>query len=160
MLFRSHAKILRSPHAHARIRRIDTSRAEALAGVHAVCVGAELPTPYGVIPWTPDENALAVGKVRFVGDGVAAVAAISEEVAAAACKLIEVDYELLPALTTPEAALAQSEVKIHEGNKHGNVTKHVQLAFGDVDAALAEAELLIEGHYQFHGSTHAPLEPH
>jgi 4-hydroxybenzoyl-CoA reductase alpha subunit len=155
-----HAKILRSPHAHARILRIDTSRAEALQGVHAVCVGSEMPTTYGVIPWTPDEHALAVGKVRFVGDGVAAVAAVSEEVATAACKLIEVDYELLPALTTPEAALASKDVLVHEGNKHGNVTKHVQLAFGDVDAAIAGAELVIEGHYQFHGSTHAPLEPH
>ncbi len=155
-----HAKILRSPYAHARIRSIDTSLAEAMEGVHAVVVGAEMPTRYGVIPWTPDEQALAADKVRYVGDAVAAVAAVSEDVAIAACKRIVVDYELLTPLTTPEAALAHPENKIHEANKHGNVTKQVQLAFGDVDAQLARADLVIEGHYQFHGSTHGALEPH
>ncbi|RKY16637.1 MAG: 4-hydroxybenzoyl-CoA reductase, partial [Planctomycetota bacterium] len=74
-----HGKILRSPHAHATIRSIDTSRAEALPGVHAVLVGSELPLTYGVIPWTPDETALAIDRVRFVGDEVAAVAAIDED---------------------------------------------------------------------------------
>ena len=155
-----HAKILRSPHAHARIRSIDTTRAEMLAGVHAVVVGADMPARYGIIPWTQDEQALAVDKVRYVGDAVAAVAAISEDVALAACRLIEVVYEVLPALTTPEAALAHPENRIHEANRHGNVTKSVQLAFGDVDADLQSAELVIEGHYGFHGSSHAMLEPH
>jgi 4-hydroxybenzoyl-CoA reductase subunit alpha len=155
-----HAKILRSPHAHARIRSIDTSAAEGMEGVHAVVVGAEMPTRYGVIPWTPDEQALAADKVRYVGDAVAAVAAVSEEIAAAACKRIVVDYELLEPLTTPQAALANPQNKIHEANKHGNITKQVQLAFGDVDAQLASADLVIEGHYKFHGSTHGALEPH
>ncbi len=155
-----HCKLLRSPHPHARIVAIDTSRAEAMDGVHAVLVGAELPIPYGVIPWTPDEHALALHKVRFVGDPVAAVAAESEDLANEACRRIAVTYELLPALTDPEQALARSDVKIHEDNKHGNITKRVQLAFGDVDGALAAAELVIEGHYRFHGSTHAPIEPH
>jgi 4-hydroxybenzoyl-CoA reductase subunit alpha len=155
-----HAKILRSPHAHARILRIDTSAAEAMDGVHAVVLGAEMPTPYGIIPWTPDECALAVGKVRYVGDAVAAVAAVSEEVATAACKRIVVQYEVLPALVTPAAALAHPENKIHEGNKHGNVSKHVKLEFGDVDGLLQNAALVVEGEYAFHGSTHAALEPH
>ncbi len=155
-----HAKILRSPHAHARIRSIDTSAAEGMEGVHAVVVGAEMPTRYGVIPWTPDEQALAADKVRYVGDAVAAVAAVSEDVAIAACKRIVVDYEVLTPLTTPEAALANPQNKIHEANKHGNITKQVQLAFGDVDAALSAADLVIEGHYEFHGSTHGALEPH
>ncbi len=157
MLF---ARILRSPHAHARIVSIDTSAAEAMEGVHAVVVGEEMPTRYGVIPWTPDEQALATDKVRYVGDAVAAVAAISEDVAIAACKRIVVQYEVLEALTSPEAALANPQNKIHEANKHGNITKQVQLAFGDVDAQLAVADLVIEGHYQYHGSTHAALEPH
>lgn len=155
-----HAKILRSPHAHARIVSIDTSGAEGLDGVHAVLVGDELPTPYGIIPWTPDENALCVGKVRYIGDAVAAVAAVSEEVANEACRRIRVVYAPLPALTTPAAALARPDVKIHEANKNGNISKQVQLAFGDVDTALAGAHLVIEGDYQFHGSTHAPLETH
>ncbi len=155
-----HAKILRSPHAHARILSIDTSAAEALEGVYAVVVGEEMPTRYGVIPWTPDEQALAADKVRYVGDAVAAVAAISEDVALAACKRIVVAYEVLEPLTTPEAALANPQNKIHESNKHGNITKQVQLAFGDVDGQLAAADLVIEGHYEFHGSTHGALEPH
>src|SRR5688500_7218473 len=69
-----HAKTLRSPHAHALIRSIDASRALALPGVHAVITGRDMPIPYGVIPWTPDEHALALEKVRFIGDEVAAVA--------------------------------------------------------------------------------------
>ena len=73
MLF---GRILRSPHAHAKIVSSDTSRAEAMPGVHAVITGADLPIKYGVIPWTPDETALATDKVRFIGDEVAAVAAI------------------------------------------------------------------------------------
>lgn len=155
-----YAKILRSPHAHARILSIDVDRAEALEGVHAVVVGREMPVRYGVIPWTQDEYALAVDKVRYVGDAVAAVAAISEEVAQAALKLIEVRYELLPALVDPREALARKDVLIHEDNKHGNITKHVKLAFGDVDAALQQSDLVIEGDYQYHGATHAPIEPH
>ena len=152
-----HARILRSPHAHARILSIDTTAAEMLEGVHAVVLGAEMPTRYGVIPWTPDEQALAADKVRYVGD---AVAATSEDIAAEACKRIVVQYELLPPLVTPKDALEHPENKIHEANKHGNITKNVQLAFGDVDGEFARADLVIEGHYQFHGSTHAPLEPH
>lgn len=156
MLF---AKILRSPHAHAKIVRIDISRALMLDGVHDVVLGEEMPLTYGVIPWTPDEQALCTDKVRYVGDAVAAVAAITEEIAAAACALIDVQYELLEPLVTPTQAL-NSAVKIHEKNKTGNITKHVHLAFGDVQAAMDTADLLIEGDYQFHGSTHAPLEPH
>lgn len=155
-----HAKILRSPHAHARILAIDTAEAEMMEGVHAVVLGAEMPTRYGVIPWTPDEQALAVDKVRYVGDAVAAVAATSEDIAAEACKRIRVTYEVLPALTTPQAALDTPQNKIHEGNKHGNITKSVQLAFGDVDGQLAAADLVVEADYGYHGSTHGALEPH
>lgn len=158
-----HAKILRSPHAHARIRGIDTRRALALPGVHAVLTGASMPIKYGVIPWTPDENALAVDRVRFIGDEVAAVAAVDEETAQAALKLIDVDYEVLPAILSPEEALQRSDVQIHENPEKpgkGNISKHVRLEFGNVEAGLAAADLVIEGQYRFHGSTHAPIEPH
>src|SRR5690606_13467598 len=97
------AKLLRSPHPHARIVRVDASRALALAGVRAVITGADLPVKYGIIPWTQDETALAVDKVRFVGDPVAAVAAIDEDTAIEALGLIEVEYEPLPAAFEPEA---------------------------------------------------------
>ena len=155
-----HCKLLRSPHAHARIISIDTSAAEGLDGVHAVVVGSEMPITFGVIPWTADENALALHKVRFVGDPVAAVAAVSEEVANAACRRIFVQYEVLQAVSTPEMALERPDLKIHEDNKHGNITKTVRLDFGDVPAAIASAPLVVQGHYRFHGSTHGPIEPH
>jgi 4-hydroxybenzoyl-CoA reductase subunit alpha len=158
-----HAKTLRSPHAHALIRRIDTTRARALQGVHAVITGADLPERYGVIPWTQDETALAVDKVRFIGDPVAAVAAIDEDTANAALKLIEVEYEPLHAFFDPRESLERSEPAIHAPGKpghNGNVSKLVELAFGDVDAAAREAELVLEDEYSFHGTTHAAIEPH
>ncbi|MHC4378112.1 MAG: xanthine dehydrogenase family protein molybdopterin-binding subunit, partial [Planctomycetota bacterium] len=158
-----HAKILRSPHAHARIVSIDTSKAEALPGVHGVLVGAELPIKYGVIPWTPDENVLAVDKVRFIGDEVAAVAAVDEDTANAAARLIEVEYEVLPHYFTPEEALANPSPAIHENPKRperGNLSKHVELEFGDVDGGFEQADVILENDYEFHGTTHAPIEPH
>ena len=100
-----HGKILRSPHAHAVIRNIDTRAAEALEGVVAVLTGEALPTLYGVIPWTMDEQALCTDRARFVGDEVAAVAAVDEETAQRALDLIVVDYEVLPAVMDPFTAL-------------------------------------------------------
>ncbi len=159
-----HAKILRSPHAHALIRSIDTSRALALEGVHAVITGKDMPIPYGVIPWTPDENALAVDKVRFIGDEVAAVAAVDEDTANAALKLIDVEYEPLKAFLDPWEALAAKTPQIHAEIRgkavEGNVSKHVALDFGDVERGFAEADAVVEGDYFFHGTTHTPIEPH
>jgi 4-hydroxybenzoyl-CoA reductase subunit alpha len=158
-----HGKILRSPHPHAKILSIDTSAADALPGVFATVTGNEMPTPYGIIVWTPDEQALATDRVRYVGDGVAAVAAIDEETANRALELIRVEYEVLPALLTPEEALEHPEVPIHEPKKaghNGNISKIVKLAFGDVEAGLAKADVVVEGEYFFEGTTHTPIEPH
>ena len=155
-----HAKTLRSPHAHARILSIDTSKARALEGVHAVITGADLPVKYGVIPWTPDENALALDKVRFIGDEVCAVAAVDEDTANRALKLIEVAYEPLHSYQDPFESLVRHDPKIHEESKRGNVSKHVELSFGDVEGARAEADVVCEDDYFFHGTTHAPIEPH
>ena len=159
-----HAKTLRSPHCHARIRSIDASAALALPGVVAVITGADLPTKYGVIPWTQDEHALAVDKVRFIGDEVAAVAAVDEDTANAALKLIQVDYEVLEAWLDPNESLANqltdARPAIHEGHKHGNISKHVELEFGDVDGAFERADVVLENDYVFHSSTHAAIEPH
>ena len=154
-----HAKTLRSPLPHARIKSIDVSKALALPGVHAVITGRDLPERYGVIPWTQDETALAVDKVRFVGDPVAAVAALDEDTAVRALELIAVEYEPLHAFLEPEDALRQVEPKIHEDKKN-NVSKHVLLDFGDVDAAIAGADVTVEGEFGFHSTTHAPIEPH
>ncbi|MEX1025554.1 MAG: molybdopterin cofactor-binding domain-containing protein [Planctomycetota bacterium] len=162
-----HVKFLRSPHPHAKIRGVDTSRALALPGVHAVLTGRDLPIKYGVIPWTPDENALATDKVRFIGDEVAAVAAIDEDTANAAVKLIEADYEPLAHFLDPEEALRTPEPQIHEqtaeerAKRHkGNVSKRVALDFGDTDQGLADADVVVEGDYSFHGTTHTAIEPH
>lgn len=157
-----HAKIVRSPHAHAKIRSIDASAALALPGVFAVVTGQDFKIPYGIIPWTPDENALAVDKVCHVGDGLAAVAAVDEDTANAAARAIKVEYEVLRAFYDPEEALAcrDRELTINPYSKKGNVSKHVRLDFGDVDAQLAQAELVVEGEYFFEGTTHGAIEPH
>ena len=156
-----HSKTLRSPHAHAKILSIDTSKAEALEGVYAVLVGSELPIKYGVIPWTPDENVLATDKVRFIGDEVAAVAAIDEDTAIEACELIEVEYELLETIVTAEQALVTPEPPIHDDRKkRNNISKHVELEFGDVDAQVDDADLVVENDYYFHSTTHTAIEPH
>jgi 4-hydroxybenzoyl-CoA reductase subunit alpha len=158
-----HGKILRSPHPHAKILSIDTARAEALAGVHAVVTGRDMPVTYCVIPWTRDEYPLCVDRVRYIGDGVAAVAAVDEETANRALRLIDVEYELLEPILEPERALDADAPQIHEAGKpgrNGNITKHVRLEFGDVDAALADSEVIVEDEYFFQGSTHAPIEPH
>lgn len=160
-----HAKILRSPHPHATIRSIDTSEAEALPGVFAVVTGSEMPTPYGIIVWTPDEQALATDKVRYIGDAVAAVAAVDEDTANRALDLIRVDYEILPPILDPEFALTPegAATPVHEAKKeghNGNISKIVKLEFGDVAAGLAGADVVVEGEYFFEGTTHTPIEPH
>jgi CO/xanthine dehydrogenase Mo-binding subunit len=160
-----HGKILRSPHAHARIVSVDTSAAEALDGVHAVITGRDMPVKYGIIPWTPDEYPLCVDKVNFVGDAVAAVAAVDEDTAIEALKLIDVEYEELDAWLDPvEAAEADEGPWIHEPRKdshpNGNITKVVDLEFGDVDGLMESSDVTVEGEYYFEGTTHAAIEPH
>ena len=155
-----HAKILRSPHAHARIAGIDLAPALAMDGVFAAVTGRDFPIPYGVIPWTPDENALAVDKALYVGDGVAAVAAIDEDTAIDALAAITVVYELLEPIFDPEQALAAVDNPINPHARRGNLSKHVELDFGDIEAAMAEADVVIEDDYFFEGTTHTAIEPH
>ena len=155
-----HGRIVRSPHAHARILKIDTTRALALPGVHAVITGADMPVRYGVIPWTQDEYPLAVDRALHVGDGVAAVAAIDQATAAHAAELVDVTWEVLPHVLDPAEAMAPDAPKVNDAAKQGNVTKHVELSFGDADGALASSDVVVDGDYEFPGSTHAALEPH
>jgi 4-hydroxybenzoyl-CoA reductase alpha subunit len=155
-----HGKLLRSIHAHARIRSVDASAALATPGVHAVITGKDLPEYFGIIPWTQDEQALCEEKARYVGDAIAAVAADSELIAEEALRLIRVDYEPLPAAMSIDEALAHPEYRINEKAREGNISKQVHLAFGDVDAALATSDAVVEAEYWYEGSTHAPLEPH
>jgi 4-hydroxybenzoyl-CoA reductase subunit alpha len=157
----AYGKLLRSPHAHARIVGIDTERARALPGVYAVITGHDLPrVKFGILPVSQDEEALCTEKVRMVGDAVAAVAAVDEETAEAACRLIDVTYEPLPALMSIQESLAHPEVRIHEYGDGPNVHKNVALQFGDVDAAFAASDLVREDVFFFEGNTHLPMEQH
>jgi len=155
-----HCKILRSTHAHARILKIDTEEAEAAPGVHAVITGADLPTKYGILPWTQDEHALCVDKVRYVGDAVAAVAAEDERTAREALDLINVVYEPLPTVLSVDAARDNPDVKVNERARHGNALKNVTLEFGDLEAGFERADLIVEESYYFENTTHTPIEPH
>ena len=156
----AYARLLRSPHPHARIRAIDVSRAAAQPGVLATLVGAELPIPFGILPVSQDEHTLALDRVRFVGDPVAAVCALDEEAAEEALKHIVVDYEVLPPLMSIEEALAHPESRIHDYGPRGNVHKEVSFDFGDVEEGFAEADHVREDTFFFEGNTHLPLEQH
>lgn len=152
-------KILHSPYPHARIQRIDTSRAEALEGVIAVVVGKDAPNPYGILPVGHDEHALALDKVRYVGDNVACVVAVSEAIAEKALELIHVDYELLPAYFDPEESMKAQADLIHD-NKPGNLEKDYHHVFGDPDKGFAEADHVAEARFISNEVTHAAMEPH
>jgi len=152
-------KILHSPYPHARIMRIGTSRAEALEGVVAVVTGPDAPNPFGILPVGHDEHALALDKVRYVGDNVACVAAISESIAEKALELIDVEYELLPAYFDPEDSMNAETDLIHDNKPH-NLEKDYHHVFGDPDKAFGEADCVLEARFLANEVTHAAMEPH
>ena len=152
-------KILHSPYPHARIKRIDTSRAEALEGVVAVVVGKDAPKTYGILPVGHDETALAVDKVRYVGDNVACVAAVDEPTAERALELIDVEYQVLPAYFDPEESMKAESDLIHDGKPH-NIEKDYHHVFGDPDKGFAEADQIAEARFIANEVTHAAMEPH
>jgi 4-hydroxybenzoyl-CoA reductase subunit alpha len=156
MLF---CRLLRATRPHARILSLDTSKAQALQGVQAVITSRDLPNKYGVLPVGQDEEALCSEKVRYVGDAIAAVAAIDEETAEAALDLIEVEYEELPTYMTIEESLTRPGEAVHVG-KYGNAHRAAALEFGDVEAGFAKADEIFEDTYFFQGNTHLPLEQH
>ena len=152
--------ILRSPHPHARIRSIDISAAEQLPGVHAVVhAGNVEQRPFG---YNHDNLPLKGDKVRFIGDELAAVAAIDEETARQALELIRVDYELLPAVFDPFEALDESSPPIHDElpGLAGNVAMRWDFDHGDVAAAEAEAAVIVEGRYSSPQAAPAAIETH
>ncbi|MGE0354225.1 MAG: molybdopterin cofactor-binding domain-containing protein, partial [Gemmatimonadales bacterium] len=154
------AKLLRSPHPHARILRIDTSKAAALPGVHAVITGKDVPIRFGILPVSQDEEALCLDRVRFIGDPVAAVAAVDEDTALAATHLIEVDYEPLPPIGSVEDAVDRPAPQLHDYADEGNLHKLVHLQFGDLDGAFDKADLIREDVFLYEGNTHLPMEQH
>jgi 4-hydroxybenzoyl-CoA reductase alpha subunit len=155
-----HCKLLRSPVPHARVARVDVSRARAHPGVLLVLTGADLPISYGILPVSQDEHALAIDRVRFVGDPVAAIVARDELTAFEALDLIDVEYEPLRTFATPDDSLAHPEPRIHDYGDAGNIHKIVSLQFGDVEQALAAADHVFEDTFFYQGNTHLPIEQH
>jgi 4-hydroxybenzoyl-CoA reductase alpha subunit len=155
-----YGKLLRSPHPHANIVRLDTHKATALPGVLAVITGADLLTPFSIMPVNQDEHALSPDKVRYVGDPVAAVAAVDEETAEAALHHIEVEYDVLRPIMSIDDALQYPEDRIHTYNRVGNIHRVAALEFGDVEEGFAAATYIREDTFFFQGNTHLPMEQH
>src|SRR5499427_977801 len=152
-------KILHSPYPHALIKRINTSRARLLEGVVTVVTGQDAPNKYGILPVGHDETALAVEKVRYVGDNVACVVATSERIAEEACELVDVEYEPLPAYFDPEESMKATSDLIHP-EKPNNIEKDYHHVFGDPDKGFAESDYFTENRYLANEVTHAAMEPH
>ena len=152
-----YAKILRSPHAHAVIKNIDFSKALELEGVLDVLTGKDFPIDYGIVAHSANEEVLAREKVRMWGEPVAAVCAMTEEIAEKALELIDVEYELLPVIVDArdsERMANEEGVLIHE-DKPGNIAHQGKQQYGDVDAILAESDVVIEQEFyscQYHQS--------
>lgn len=173
-----YGKVLRSPFAHATVRRIDASRAAAMPGVLAVLTRENLNVAertYG--PYVKDQPIVALDKVRYAGDIVAALAAVDERTAVAALKEIDVEYDELPAVTTVEDAMREGAALVHElqegrkssefgaGASHilhenSNVCFHFRYERGDVEAGFAAADHVFEDTFEFPSAQHYPMEPH
>lgn len=182
-----HGKILRSPYPHARILSIDISAAEKLPGVKAIMTGQDTAGVRYAFVDTPrypaDEQPLAVDKVRYIGDEVAAVAAISEEIAEEALRLIKVEYEILPAVFDPEEAMKPEAPVIHDaplegtsaweewgaatksGNyetdfRYNNINAHTAYSIGNIEEGFAAADYIREDRFAAKGTAHCAMEPH
>jgi CO/xanthine dehydrogenase Mo-binding subunit/aerobic-type carbon monoxide dehydrogenase small subunit (CoxS/CutS family) len=153
-----HVAVLRSPHAHARIVSIDTSAAEAVAGVEGVVTAKDVPGVDGFGVFVHDQPVMAREKVRYVGEAVAAVAAEDELCAKRAAALIKVVYNTLPAVFDPDEAMKPGAPVVHD-YAPDNVTKHIPIRKGDVEKAFAACDLLIENDYETQQVEHAYLEP-
>lgn len=158
-----HCKFLRSIYPHARIENIDVSDAQQLNGVHYIATGKEIPITFGVLPISQDESAMAIDKVRYIGEIVAAVAADSEDIAAEACKLIKVNYIPIKEFLTIDESLSDAgeNEKIHDFSKfNNNIHKKVALRFGDQQQGIKDAEVVTKMSFEFEGINHGFAEPH
>jgi CO/xanthine dehydrogenase Mo-binding subunit len=165
-----YGKVLFSPKAHARIKKINLEKAKHHPGVVAVITGEDAPYTHGES--IKDKPFLALGKVRYIGEPVAAVAAEDEDTAQDAIKLIEVEYEDLPVYTDPEEACKKDAVAIHEdfekyrkvnfivGTNRPNIAEHFKLRTGDVEVGWKQSDLVIEERYFVPIIQHAAMEPH
>ena len=156
-----HGAVLRSPHAHAVIKSIDTSRAEAHPDVRAVVTSKDLPDPSG---WDIGDRhlsnkVLASDKVVYKGHAIAAVAAANAHAAEAALALIDVEFEVLPAVTSAEKAMAEDAPQLHP-EYAGNVSDHSQLKLGEVDAGFEKADIVVEREFRTQTVHQGYIEPH
>ncbi|VWC21234.1 xanthine dehydrogenase family protein molybdopterin-binding subunit [Burkholderia lata] len=151
-----HMKVIRSPHAHARIVRIDADAARALPGVHLVLTGDDTPTRLSGVAHK-EHRILATGKVRFIGEEVVAVVASDEDTARDAIDLIQVEYEELPVVVDPDHALMPGSIEVHDGT--GNVAHEYDIVRGDVDAAFETAAAIYTQTYETHSQYPGYLEP-
>ena len=147
--------VLRSACPHALIKKIDTSRAEAMDGVVVVLTHKDVPGLNGFGIVVPDQPVLCFDKVRYMGDAIALVAAVSREKASEALRAIDVEYEPLPVVDDPEEAMLESSPKVHAG---GNIHHHIKVERGDVDAAFREAAVVVENTYYTPRQMHAFME--
>ena len=153
-----HGRVLRSPHAHARVLSIDTSRAEAHPEVRAIVTGADLPEPGDKAPRV-STNVLAREKVLYKGHAIAAVAATNVHAAEEALALIDVRYEVLPAVRNVREAMAEGAPLVHE-DLGSNVTGHTQYVLGDVEKGFQEADLVVEREFYTDTVHQGYIEPH
>ena len=165
-----YGKVLYGTKPHAKIKRIDTSKAKKFPGVVAVITGKDTPWTHGEA--IKDKPFLAQGKIRYIGEPVAAVAAVDEDTAQAAVELIEVEYEDLPAYFSPEEACKPGAMPIHEdfasyrksnfivGSPLPNVCEHFKLRTGDVEQGFQKSDLTLEERYVVPVIQHAAMEPH
>ena len=153
-----YGKMLRSPHSHARIISIDTSRAEAHSDVKAVVTARDLPDP-GEGSKDASRNVLASDKVLYKGHAIAAVAAANPHVAEEALSLIDVKYEVLTPVTTVEEAMKPGAPLLHDEHE-GNVASHTQIELGDIEMGFREAEVIVEREYRTKTVHQGYLEPH
>ena len=155
-----YGKLVRSTISHGRIVRIDVSKAKALPGVKGVITGQDIPDRvYGIVPKAKDEHALAREKVRYIGDAVAAVAAVDPETAEEAARLVQVEYERLPAVFDPLDAMKEGAPLVHE-RLGTNASASIRKEFGDVEKGFAESDYVFEDSFYSQAVNHAPLEPH
>ncbi len=154
-----HAKVVWSEHPHARVRRIDTSQAEAYPGVVAVLTYKDVPVnEYGINIMDQPVLVAEGDKVRWVGDRLAIVVAESERIAEAARRLVEVDYEPLPVVDDPREAMKPDAPLVHE-ERDSNVLERFKIRKGDMEAGFAEADVIVEGYYVTPCIEHAYLQP-
>jgi CO/xanthine dehydrogenase Mo-binding subunit len=164
-----HGAIVQSPHPHALIRGYDLTQALALPGVRAIVTGDDLDPAHRMGAFIKDEPALALGKVRYVGEIVAAVAADTEATAREAARLVRVDYDVLPPVLDPAQALSPDAPLVHEQSERyarvfdagtqGNLCSRTEFREGDPDAAWAQCDVIVEGTYQTQAQAHLSLEP-